>query len=396
MSPDKKVIIGANLSKEEEEQLMKFLRSNQDVFAWSAKDLEGVSREIIEHKLNIDPKFKPKKQKLRKLSEDRIQAAKAEVQRLLDAKVIREVQFTTWLANIVMVKKKNGKWRMCIDFTDLNKACPKDNFPLPRIDTLVDQAAGSEMLSFLDCFSGYHQIWMKKEDEEYTSFITPFGTYCFQRMAEGLRNAGTTFIRMTSTALSEQFGKNLLAYVDDIIVKSKKREGHIKDLQQTFSNLRKANLKLNPEKCTFGVQKGKILGCIVSAKGIDPNPEKLKAILNMEVPRNIKDVQKLTGRLASLNRFISKSAEKSFPIFQALKGPKKDFTWGQEQQLAFEEIKKYLSNPTTLVTPNSDEELLLYISATDKAVSAVLVQEKEREHSKRQEPVYFVSEALSG
>jgi hypothetical protein len=98
---------------------------------------------------------------------------------LLDAKVIREVQFITWLANIVIVKKMNGKWRMCIDFIDLNKTCPKDNFPLPRIDTLVDQAAGSEMLSFLDCFSGYHQIWMRKEDKEFTSFITPFGTYCF-------------------------------------------------------------------------------------------------------------------------------------------------------------------------------------------------------------------------
>jgi hypothetical protein len=116
---------------------------------------------------------------------------------------------------------------MCIDFTYLNKACPKDNFPLPRIDTLVDQAAGSEMLSFLDCFSGYHQIWMRKEDKEFTSFITPFGTYCFIRMAEGLRNTGTTFVRMTSTVLKSQIGKNLLAYVDDIVVKSKKRQDHI-------------------------------------------------------------------------------------------------------------------------------------------------------------------------
>ena len=99
---------------------------------------------------------------------------------------------------------------MCIDFTYLNKACPKDNFPLPRIDTLVDQAAGSEMLSFLDCFSEYHQILMRKEDEEFTSFITPFGTYCFVRMAEGLRNAGITFVRITSTVLHKQIGKNLL------------------------------------------------------------------------------------------------------------------------------------------------------------------------------------------
>ena len=142
---------------------------------------------------------------------------------------------------------------MCIDFTYLNKACPKDNFSLPRIDTLVDQAARSEMLSFLDCFSGYHQIWMGKEDEEYTSFITPFGTYCFVRMGEGLRNAVTTFFRMTSTVLRDQIRKNLLIYVDDIVVKSKKREDHIENLQETFTNLRAANLKLNTEKCTFGV-----------------------------------------------------------------------------------------------------------------------------------------------
>jgi hypothetical protein len=121
------------------------------------------------------------------------------------------------------------------------------------------------MLSFLDCFSGYHQILMRKEDEEFTSFITLYGTYYFVRMAEGLRNAGTTFVRMTSTVLRKQISKNLLTYVDDIVVKSKKRD-HIEDLQETYTNLRKANLKLNPEKCTFGVQKGKILGCIVSAK----------------------------------------------------------------------------------------------------------------------------------
>ena len=140
---------------------------------------------------------------------------------------------------------------MCIDFTYLNKACPKDNFPLPRIDTLVDQAAGSKMLSFLDCFSSYHQIWMRQEDEEFTSFITPFGTYCFVRMGEGLCNAGTTFVRMTSTMLHDQIGKNLLTYVDDIVVKSKKKRG---SYQRSTRNILKppgANLKLNPEKCTF-------------------------------------------------------------------------------------------------------------------------------------------------
>jgi hypothetical protein len=211
---------------------------------------------------------------------------------------------------------------------------------------------------------------MRKEDEEFTSFITSFGTYCFVRMAEGLRNAGTTFVRMTSTVLKSQIGKNLLAFV-----KSKKRQYHIQYLQETFSNLRKGNLKLNPKKCTFRVQKGKILGCIVSAKGIDPNPNKVQAILNMRIPENIKDIQKLTGRLAVLNRFISKSAERSLLIFQALKGSKRDFVWGPSQQHVFEEIKKYLLQPNTLISPTSGADLLLYVSVTETEVSAVLVQE---------------------
>ena len=155
---DRQVTISAALEPEEECELLEFLNKNKDVFALLASDLRGVSREIIEHKLDIDPKIKPKKKKLRKMSDNKVEAVKAEVQRLLDAKVIREVKYPTWLANIVPVKKKNGKWRMCIDFTDLNKACPKDDFPLPRIDKVVDDASNSQLMSLLECFSGYHQI----------------------------------------------------------------------------------------------------------------------------------------------------------------------------------------------------------------------------------------------
>ena len=124
------------------------------------------------------------------MSDEKAVVVKAEVQRLLDAKVIREVKYPTWLANTVPVKKKSGKWRMCIDFTDLNKVCPKDDFPLPRIDKIVDDAANSQLMSLLDCLSRYHQIWMRSKDEEKTSIITPFGTYCFVRIPEGLKNTG--------------------------------------------------------------------------------------------------------------------------------------------------------------------------------------------------------------
>jgi hypothetical protein len=137
------------------------------------------------------------------MSEDRILAAKAEVQRLLDANVIREVKYSEWLANVILVPKKNGKMRMYIGFTDLNKACKKDPFSLQRIDTLVDKAAACRRFSLLDCFSSYHQIWLKKEDQEKTSFTTPFDTYCYIRMPKGLKNAGSTFARMTAAVLGK-------------------------------------------------------------------------------------------------------------------------------------------------------------------------------------------------
>jgi hypothetical protein len=145
-----------------------------------------------------------------------------------------------------MVQKKNGKWRMCIDFTNLNKACPKDNFPLPRIDMIIDSVAGCEVMSLLDCFSGYHQIYMKEEDKASTSFITPFSTFYFVQMPEGLKNTGSTFSRLTKKILEHQMGRNIFTYVDDIVVASKNKDDHLSDLVETFANMCEARLWLNP------------------------------------------------------------------------------------------------------------------------------------------------------
>jgi hypothetical protein len=167
---------------------------------------------------------------------------------------------------------------MCTNFIDLNMCCPKDDFSLARIDQIVDSAIASEMMALLDRFSGYHQFWLLLEDEEKTSFIIPFGMYCYLRMPEGLCNAGPTFCRMMKAALKDQVGKNILSYVDDIVVVSKKKENYIANLAKTFANMREAKLRLNPEKCVFGVTKGKILGCLISTKGIEANPNKIRAI----------------------------------------------------------------------------------------------------------------------
>jgi hypothetical protein len=273
--PKQMVIISEDLTSDDEERLLSCPSKNKDVFAWSTLDLVGVSRSVIEHSLGIDPSVRPKKQRLRKMSDEKTEAAKAEVHRLLEANFIEPVAYPTWLANIVMVQKKSGKWRMCIDFTSLNKACPKDNFLLPWIDKIVDSAAGCEVMSLLDCFSGYDQIYMKEEDKASTSFITPFGTYCFIRMPEGLKNTRSTSSRLTKTVLESQIGRNIFTYVDDIVVASKSKEDHLADLAETFANMRDARLRLNPEKCVFGVRQGKILGYLVSHRGIEANPTKI-------------------------------------------------------------------------------------------------------------------------
>jgi hypothetical protein len=317
--PSRTVMIGTEVSAEDEGKLLQFLHNNQDVFAWSKSDLTGVHRSVIEHALNTDPKVKPKLQRQQPMSGDRFKSAEAEVQKLLDARIIREVQYPVWVANVVMVPKKNGNMRMCIDFTELNKACPKDPYPLPRIDVIIDQAAGCDMLSLLDCFSGYHQVWMRREDEAKTGFTTPFGIFCFVRMPEGLRNARSTFNRMMKLILGKQLGRNASAYVDDIVTMSEREKDHIADLTETFDNMRRNGLKLNPEKCIFSIQRGQLLGCMVYKRGIQANPQKIEALRRMQPPSSRKEVQRLTGRIASQNRFISKAVERSLPFFKVLR-----------------------------------------------------------------------------
>ena len=184
------------------------------------------------------------------------------------------------------------------------------------IDQIVDSTAGCDLLSFLDAYSGYHQIYMMKEDEEKTAFITPCGTYCFVRMPFGLKSAGSTFARVVQMGFEPQLHRNIEAYMDDIVVKTKDRAMLVQDLEETFANLRKINLKLNPEKCVFGVSSGKLLGFFVSQRGMEANPDKIKAIEQIEALKRVKDVRRLAGCVAALSRFISKSAERTLPFFK--------------------------------------------------------------------------------
>jgi hypothetical protein len=213
---------------------------------------------------------------------------------------------------------------MCTNFTDLNKCCPKDDFPLARIDKTVDPTTWCEMMALLDCFSAYHQIWLCKEDGEKTRFITPLGTCRYLRMPEGQCNVGPTFCRMMKAILKGQLGRNVFSYVDDTVMVNKKKTSYISDLAETFTNMCEAPLKLNLEKYVFEVTRGKVLGCLISTKDIEANPNKIRVIIQMQPSQTRKDVQKLTGRIAALNRFRSKLADRSLPFFHGAKGLRKD------------------------------------------------------------------------
>jgi hypothetical protein len=257
------------------------------------------------------------------------------------------------------------------------------------------------MLSFLDCYSGYHQISLAKEDKEKTAFITPFGAFCYTSMPFSLKNAGVTYQRAIQTCLADHWDKRVEAYVDDVVIKTKNSENFIEDLQLDFNSLRRYRWKLNPEKCVFGVPAGKLLGFIVSHRGIEANPEKIEAIMRMEAPRSQKKVQRLTGCMAALSRFISRLGEKGLPFYKLLKKVDK-FQWTLEAQEALDALKKFMTTPPVLkpprrATPSQPaEDLLLYISCTTHVVSIALVVERAEEgHAYPvQHPVYFISEVL--
>ncbi|KAM1216401.1 hypothetical protein EV1_012756 [Malus domestica] len=324
---------------------------------------------------------------------------KAEVEKLKGIGFVREVNYPTWVANVVLIKKNPTKeslllqkvlWRMCVDYTDLNKGCPKDSFPLPLIDKLIDSTAGCELLSFMDAYLGYNQILMNPPNQEHTAFTTDRRLYCYKVMSFGLKNAGATYQRLVNSMFAEQIEKSLEVYVDDMLVKSKHVDQHITNLSETFTILKRYRMRFNPNKCAFGVGSGKFLGFMISQRGIEANPEKIKAILDMKEPITSKDIQSLTGKVAALTRFISKATDKCAHFFKALKGSKKYITWTDECVEAFNNLKDYMSKAHLFSKPEVGDTLIIYLLVSASAVSFVLIQND----GNVERPVYYASKAL--
>ncbi|GKD82204.1 reverse transcriptase domain-containing protein [Tanacetum coccineum] len=301
------------------------------------------------------------------LSPDIRKVVKDEVTEWLKAGIVRKVRYPTWVANPVLVKKPENSWRMCIDFKDLNKAYPKDLYPLPEIDWKIESLMGFEYKCFLDAYKGYHQIQMVKKDEEKTEFHTDEGVFCYTKMLFGLKKARATYQRLVDTVFEGQMGRNLEAYVDNMVIKSKTELEMIKDVEETLLTLKKESEEIQ---------------------------KKTKTVVNIPSPSNLKQMKWLSGKLSALNRFLSKATERALPCLDTLKKctNKKDFHWTIEAEEAFQAVKKLIAKLPTLTAPKKEEELMVYLSAANEAVSAVLLVERDG----RQALIHYLSRTLQG
>ena len=385
------IFISAHLSLDKEETYVQLLQEYRDVFAWTYKEMPGLDPKVAVHHLAVKRGVRPVKQTQRRFRPDLVPLIEAEINKLIEANFIREVKYPTWISSIVPVRKKNGQIRVCVDFRDLNNACPKDDFPLLITELMVDSTTGHEVLSFMDGFSGYNQIRMMPEDEEFTAFRTPKGIYCYKVMPFRLKNAGATYQRAMQNIFDDMLHKNVECYVDDLVVKSRKKDDHIEDLRQVFNRLRRYQLKMNPLKCAFGVTSGKFLGFVVHHRGIEIDQAKIDAILKMPEPRDIHELKSLQGKLAYIRRFISNLAGRCQPFSRLMK-KSVPYEWDEACSNAFKSIKSYLMKAPVLNAPIHGKPLILYIAAQERSVGALLAQEN---NDGKEVALYYLSRMMT-
>jgi hypothetical protein len=279
---------------------------------------------------------------------------KKEVERLMDANFIRPCRYVEWISNIIPVYKKNGQMRVCIDFRDLNRATPMDGYPMLVADLLVDAAVGHKVISFLDGNAGYNQIFMAIEDISKTAFRCPghIGLVEWIVMTFGLKNVGATYQRAMNYIFHELISRIVEIYIDDVMMKSLNHESHLEDVRKTLECTREHGLKMNPNKCAFGVSAGEFLGFLVHEGGIEVGKKSMKAIDEVVPPTNLKELQSLLGKINFVRRFILNLSQKVLPFSPLLRIMKdQKFVWGDEQQKAFDEIKQYMKEPPMSVPP---------------------------------------------
>eukprot|EP01018_Ginkgo_biloba_P033329 Gb_18650 [translate_table: standard] len=310
------------------------------------------------------------------------------VQKILEKEFIRE---SLSPSNLVPMRKKNSDIRLCVDFRNLNKSSVKDNYPLPSLDEVLQIVSGSEMMSFLDGFSGYNQVLVDQQDRMKTTFTTKWGTFAYKRMPFGLINAGATFQRAMDIAFQGLINKCIVIYMDDLTVFSKDRAHHGKHLEVILEICQKYGVSLNPKKCIFVVIEGKLLGHIIMKEGIVVDPARAQAISQIPLSNSKKELKSFFGRINFIRKFIAGFAEIVAPLNAMLK---KDalIEWKPEAKMAFRDIKDAITQAPVLVSLNFDRDFYIYSFSSDHTVAAVLTQRKESgEH-----PISFMSTQLKG
>jgi hypothetical protein len=339
------VKLSKSLPPEQKLKYIELFKEYSDVFAWGYEDLKAYDTSIIQHRIPIKEDQKPFRQKLRRINPKLLPLIEKEIKKMYDAKIIVPLRFSKWVSNLVPTRKKTGEIRLCIDFRNLNKASLKDNYPLPKMDHLLQSVVGSSRISLLDGFSGYNQVLVHPDDQEKTAFTTPWGTFMYVKMPFGLMNAGATFQRAMDIAFVEESGKFIVVYLDDVTVFSQSDDEHLRHLRRVFEKCRRFGISLNPKKCLFGLEEGKLLGHIISKEGIRIDPSRIEAILKIEHPRNLKELQSFIGKINFLRRFIPNLAELLRNITNMLKKDAK-IKWDPESRQSFEQVKRALTSPS--------------------------------------------------
>ena len=368
----KPVFIAMDLHPDEETSLIALLTEFRDVFAWSYVDMKGVPAEVVTHSIPMRTDARPIRQRPRPMNPNYAQQVKAEITKMLDAGIIYPIERTTWVSPIVVVPKKSGQIRICVDYRQVNEATIKDNYPVPYIEHLLERVAGAEAYSFIDGFSGYNQISVVPEDQHKTAFATEFGTFAYKQMPFGLTSALSTYQRAADHIFATRLRQGVESYVDDLCCHSK-WHAHLALLRSTFEKCREYRLSLNPLKCQFWVKHGLILGHVVSRHGISTDEAKVKLILDMPPPTNEKQLQGFMGYAGYYRRFIKMFADKARPLYALLK----QYSWTEECTRSFELLKECLTKAPILRSPDWNKEFHVHTDTSAFAIGAVLVQPGE-------------------
>lgn len=361
-------MMALDLTVDRRQQLLKLLSEFPAIFDQSRK---AGSRVNVKHRV-ITGDHLPISQRAYRVSPAERRIIQKEVEKMLDRDVIQPSE-SPWSSPVVLVKKKDGSWRFCVDYRRLNKITKKDAYPLPRIDDTLDSLKGAKFFSSIDLYSGYWQIEVDEADREKTAFITPEGLYEFKVMPFGLCNAPATFERMMDNLLRHLKWTMCLCYLDDIVVFSETFDGHLQRLNVVLNCIQDAGLILNPKKCLFGAQQIKILGHLVSEGCVRPDPDKVKAVKCFPTPKNVHDVRSFLGLCSYYRRFIKDFCHKAQPLQILLKGDSK-FHWGREQADAFHRLKEILISDPILGLYDENAETELHVDASGYGIGAVLVQ----------------------